>query len=161
MAFDAFLKLEGIEGESQDSKHKGEIEIESFSFGEANYQRAASGGGAGAGKVSMQDFHFTIKTSKASPKLFLSCATGKHHVDGLLTLRKAGGDQLEYMKIKLSDILISSYELGGVPAGDDVPMDQVSINFSKIEYSYSTQKADGSLDSPVVVVFDRKTNTGG
>ena len=31
---DYFLKIEGVESESTDAKHKGEIELESFSWGE-------------------------------------------------------------------------------------------------------------------------------
>ena len=86
---DYFLKLDGIPGESVDSKHKDEIDIMSFSFGETQ-TGTALGGGGGAGKVQMQDFHFTMRTSKASPKLFLACASGEHIKDGILVGRRAG-----------------------------------------------------------------------
>src|SRR5258708_6839256 len=100
-AVDFFLKVDGVDGESSDSKHKGWIDIESWSFSEAQTGTHSGGGGGGAGKVAMQDFTFTTKVSKASPKLFLSCATGEHHKNALLTCRKAGKDQQEYLKIKL------------------------------------------------------------
>ena len=89
-AVDYFLKIDGIPGESTDSKHKNEIDIESWSWGEANSGSHAYGGGGGAGKVSVQDFNFTMHVNKASPKLFLACATGQHIKEALLTCRKAG-----------------------------------------------------------------------
>ena len=67
---DFFLKIDGIEGESTDGKHKGEIDLLSWSWGETQSGAHAAGGGGGAGKVSMQDFHFTMTVNKATPKLF-------------------------------------------------------------------------------------------
>ena len=78
MATDYFLKIDGIEGESQDSKHKNEIHLESWSWGEQQMGTHSAGGGGGAGKVSMNDFSFAMKVNKASPKLLLSCASGAH-----------------------------------------------------------------------------------
>src|SRR5712692_175734 len=102
---DYFLKIEGTEGESADHKDKNEIHLESWSFGASQSGTMAFGGGGGAGKVSMQDFHFVMKVNKASPKLFLACATGEHIKKGVLTCRKAGKEQQEFLKITLSDLL--------------------------------------------------------
>jgi type VI secretion system secreted protein Hcp len=156
-AVDYFLKVESIDGESTDDKHKNEIDVESWSWGESNQGTHAGGGGGGAGKVSMQDFHFTMKVNKATPKLMLACATGQHIKKAVLTCRKAGGDQQEYMIITFSDLLVSSYQTGG-SAGDVVPTDQVSMNFSKIEFEYKPQKPDGSLDAPIKAGYDLKLN---
>lgn len=158
-AVDYFLKIDAIPGESTDAKHKNEIDIESWSWGETNSGTHAGGGGGGAGKVSMNDFHFTMRVNKASPKLMLACATGQHIKEAQLICRKAGKEQQEYMKIKFSDLLVSSFQTGG-SAGDVVPVDQISLNFSKIEYSYAAQKPDGSLDSPVVHHYNLKENKG-
>src|SRR6478609_2866958 len=103
MAFDAFLKLDGIDGESTDDKHKNEIEVLSYSWGLTQSSSGDSGGGGGAGKATFQDLHFVSHLSKASPMLFLKCATGQHIKEGLITVRKAGGGQLEYLKITLTD----------------------------------------------------------
>jgi len=159
-AVDYFLKIDGIPGESTDSKHKNEIDLISWSWGQSNSGKHDSGGGGGAGKVAMQDFNFTMRINKASPKLFLACATGQHIKEALLTCRKAGKEQQEYLKIKFSDLLISSYNTGG-SGGDVVPVDQISFNFSKIEKSYAPQKPDGKLDAPVIHHYSVKTNTGG
>ena len=107
----------------------------------------------------MQDFHFTMRVNKASPKLFLACAQGTHIKEALLTCRKAGKEQQEYLKIKFSDLLISTYQTGG-SNGDVVPVDQIAFNFSKIEITYAPQKPDGSLGSPVVHNYDLKLNKG-
>ncbi|MEX2119691.1 MAG: type VI secretion system tube protein Hcp [Pirellulales bacterium] len=156
-AVDYFLKLDGIDGESTDDKHKNEIDVLSWSWGESNMGTHAGGGGGGAGKVQMNDFHFVQKVNKSSPKLFLGCATGQHIKEAKLTCRKAGGDQQEYLVVKFSDLLVSSYQTGG-SQGDVVPTDQISLNFSKIEFEYKAQKPDGSLDSPVKAGYDVKLN---
>lgn len=156
-AVDYFLKIDGIEGESTDDKHKNEIDVESWSWGETNAGTHVGGGGGGAGKVVMQDFHFTMKVNKATPKLMLACATGQHIKDAKLTLRKAGGDQQEYMSYKFYDLLISSYQTGG-SSGDVVPTEQISFNYSKMEMEYRAQKKDGTLDAPVKAGYDLKLN---
>jgi type VI secretion system secreted protein Hcp len=154
---DYFLKLDGIDGESHDDKFKNHIEVLSWSWGETQAGTFAGGGGGGAGKVSMQDFHFVMKANKATPKLMLACANGQHIKEGTLTARKAGGKQEPYMSVKLSDVLVSSYQTGGSD-GDVVPTDQVSLNFSKIEMEYKEQKADGSMASPIHAGWDVKAN---
>ena len=155
---DYFLKIAGVDGESTDGKHKGDIDLESWSFGATQTGAGHSGGGHGAGKVAMQDFHFVMKVNKASPKLFQACATGEHFKDAVLTARKAGKEQQEYLKIKFTDVLVSSYQQGGSGGSSIIPMDQVSINFAKIEIEYKEQKADGSLGGAVKGGYDLKEN---
>lgn len=154
---DYFLKLDGVEGESTDHKHKSEIDVLSWSWGESQSGTMSHGGGGGAGKVSMQDFHYTMRVNKSSPKLFLKCATGEHIKTAIFTARKAGKDQQEYMIVKMTDVLVSSYQMGG-SQGDVIPTDQVSLNFSKIEIEYKEQKADGSLGGAVKAGYDVKAN---
>lgn len=154
---DYFLKIKGIDGESHDAKHKNEIDVESWSWGQTQGGTGHAGGGHGAGKVQMQDFHFVMKASKASPKLFLACASGEHLGEALLTCRKAGKDQQEYLQIKMTDVMVSSYQTGG-SHGDVVPTDQVSFNFAKIEWEYKEQKADGSLGGSTKAGWNAKEN---
>ena len=153
-AVDYFLKLEGIEGESADKTHKGEIQLESWSWGETNAGTHGAGGGGGAGKVSMQDFHFVMKVNKASPKLFLACATGEHIKKAVLTCRKAGGEQQEFLKVNFTDLLVSSYQTGGSGGSDVIPMDQISLNFAKIEVEYKVQNEKGQTTSQVKAGYD-------
>jgi type VI secretion system secreted protein Hcp len=158
MAVDYFLKIEGIEGESEDAKHKSEIDLESFSWGLTQSGSMAYGGGGGAGKASFQDFHFVMKVSKASPKLFLAAASGQHIPKATLTCRRAGTDQQEYLIVTMSDLLVSSFQAGGSGNSDVLPVDQISLNFAKIEVSYAPQDAKGSLGAPVKAGWNLKEN---
>jgi type VI secretion system secreted protein Hcp len=155
---DYFLKIDGIEGESKDSKHKGEIDLTSWSWGQSNTGTFAAGGGGGGGKVSMQDFEFTMPVNKATPKLIKACATGQHIKKAVLTCRKAGKEQQEYLKITFSDLLVSSYQTGGSSGDNVIPEEHVSLNFAKIEYEYREQKQDGSLGGAVKAGYDLKLN---
>ena len=157
MAVDYFLKIDGVPGESVDSKHKGEIQLESFSWGETRPGGGSLGGGAGAGKVQMQDLVVSMVVSKASPKLMLGCATGKHYKDAVLTARKAGKAQQEFLVFKFKDVVVTSYQTGGSAEGD-VPVDQASLGFSTIQMEYKPQKSDGSLDTAVKAGWDLKQN---
>ncbi len=158
MAVDFFLKIEGIDGESSDDKHKGSIDVLSWSWGESNTGSMAVGGGGGSGKVSMQDFSFAMNMNKSSPHLMEACATGKHIKKAVLTCRKAGGTQMEYLKITFDDLLISSYQTGSSGGDAGLPIDQCSFNFSKITQDYVPQKADGSPEGTVSKAYNLKTN---
>jgi type VI secretion system secreted protein Hcp len=155
-AVDYFIKLDGIKGESTDAKHKDELDIESWSWGETLARPAGTGSGRGAGKVSMQDFHFVMRMNKASLALMKACATGEHIKEATLTARKAGKGQQEYLTFKLHDVLVSSYQTGGSEGGGVVPTDQVSLNFAKIEIDYKQQKPDGTLVQGAQFKYDLK-----
>ena len=153
MAIDIFLKIDGIDGESTDDKHKNEIAILSYAWGEA--QPAPAGG---AGKIAMQDFHFSMLVNKASPKLFLACAKGEHFKNAVLAVRRAGASPADFLKWRFTDVLISSYQTAGDVATGALPADHASLNFSKIEVEYSPVKPDGTLGTPVKAGWDSKTN---
>ena len=156
---DYFLKIDGVAGESGDSKHKGEIEIQSFSWGETQTGTAGHGGGGGAGKVVAQDLTISKKMDKSSPVLFISCATGAHFKDAVLTARKAGaGAQQEYLKITMEEVLISNYQVSGADGADNIPNETVSLNFAKLEVVYKTQNADGTLGAEVKQKYDFAQN---
>lgn len=112
MAVDIFLKIEEppIKGEARDDKHKEEIDVLAWSWGLSNSGSAHVGGGAGAGKVNVQDLSITKYIDSGSPELALSTASGRHHKKATLTVRKAGGDNpVEYLKIHMTEVLITSY----------------------------------------------------
>ena len=155
---DYFLKVDGIDGESTDDKHKGEIQLESYSIGETNSSTFSSGGGAGAGKVAMQDFLLVKHIDKASAKLLAACATGEHIKTATLVCRKAGGDQQEFLTIVMSPVLVTSWQQGGSAGSDIVPTEQVALGFGKIEFKYKEQKPDGSLGGEVIGGWDVTTN---
>jgi type VI secretion system secreted protein Hcp len=156
MASDIFLKLDGIKGESKDSKHGGEIDIDSFSFGIHQTGAMAVGGGGGAGKASFADLSVVKSADLSSPLLMMACAEGKHIASGLLTVRKAGGQQEEFYKIKLTDILISSVTNTGAEGGN--PQENLSLNYAKIQFDYKEQTEKGTLSGNANFGWDLKKN---
>jgi type VI secretion system secreted protein Hcp len=154
VAADYFLKLDPkVEGESADSKHKGEIELESYSWGVHNASSALQGGGAGAGKSVPMDFTFTKKNDKSSPRLAQAVAMGDHFKTAIVTVRKAGGQQQEYLVFTLNDVFISSFQTSGSGNGA-LPMESFSLNFSKMVQEYKEQKPDGTLGGSVKLGYD-------
>jgi type VI secretion system secreted protein Hcp len=151
-----YLKIDGIEGESPSVAHKGEIDVQSWSWGLAQTGGAPHGGGGGIGRATFQDMHFTALISTASPKLFLSCATGMHHKAAQLSGER-GGKGIEFLTYKLSDVLVTSVQQADT-AGGSLPVEQFSLGYGKIEVSYRTQKADGSVGPPETAGFDLKNN---
>lgn len=151
-----FLKIDGIEGESSDAKHKGEIEIESFSWGASAPGTAGPGGGAGAGagRVTMEDFTFTTPVTRASPKLFLACAERRRIKTALLTVRRSGSQQHDFLKVTMTDVQISGWTQA--TAGAELPMDQVSMNFGKVQIAHIGQRPDGTPGDIVSAGWDSK-----
>jgi len=152
---DMFLKIDGVDGEAQDATHKNEIQLLSWSFGATNAGSASTGLGMGSGRATMQDFHFVMTTQTASSKLFQACATGDHIKSALLTCRKAGGKQQEYLTWKFTDILVSSFQTGG--SGEVLPQDQISFNFTQVDVTYKIQNQDGSLGAAFQAGYNIKT----
>jgi len=143
MAVDIFLKLKGIDGESGDKTHKGEIEVLSWSWGASQSGTMHLGTGGGAGKVNVQDISLVKYVDSASHNLLKHCHTGAHIEEGVLTVRKAGGTPLEYIIFKMKGILVSSISTGG-SMGEDQLTENVSLNFREFEYAYTPQAADGT-----------------
>jgi len=157
-AVDYFLKLDGVPGESKDAKHPAEIDLQSWSWGETQSGTFGAGGGGGAGKVSMQDFHFVMTINKASPLLMQKCASGDHIPKAVLTCRKAGTTQQEFLVVTMTDCIVSSYQTGGSAGSDLVPTDQISLNFAAIEVDYKEQTEKGTLGGKVHGGWDQAKN---
>lgn len=158
MAFDAFLKIDGIPGESTDDKHKDWIEITAYSHGvtQPASATASSNGGASAERVNFADLSVAKLVDKASPKLFEACCQGKHIKEVVIEVCRAGGDKQKFLEIRLEQVLISSYHHN---AGGDFPTESVSFNAGKFKLVYSQQKrADGGLGGNVSGGWDLTQN---
>ncbi len=151
MAFDAFVKIDGIPGESTDDKHKNWIEILSFSHGLTQPASAASATtGRSAERVDVEDFSIVKVLDKATPTLHLACCDGRHIKKVEMELCEAGGDKHPYMKYTLEDVIVSGVRPGGSSEGGDAkPLEEVSLNFGKIRWEYTPLKQDGSPGSPM------------
>ena len=153
MAMDIFIKIGDLKGESIDDKHKDEIQVLAWSWGMSQSGTTHTGTGGGSGKVSVQDLSFTHYIDKVSPNLMLACCNGKHFGEALLTVRKAGEKPLEYLKITLTDLIVTSCTTGG-SGGEDRLTENVSLNFAKFKVEYTPQKKDGTGDAPVTIGWD-------
>ncbi len=159
MASSIFAKIGDIKGESLDSKHKGEVEVLSWSWGVTNAAPIGGGSGGGTGKATFHDFNFTHFIDKASPLLLKACATGQHIKEATITVRKAGKGQQEFLIIKMNDVIITGVNLSG--AGDSATAENVALQFAKVDLEYKPQKADGSLDAGLHFKYDIKRNKEG
>ena len=148
MAVDMFLKIDTVDGESRDSKHSKEIDVLAWSWGMSNSGSAHVGGGAGAGKVNVQDLSVTKYVDSSSPKLMKACADGSHFDEATLTVRKAGGNPVEYIKVKMTEVFVTSVSTGG-SGGEDRLTENVSLNFAKVNVDYTPQDAKGAAGTAI------------
>jgi type VI secretion system secreted protein Hcp len=135
MAFDAFLKIDGIPGESLDDKHRNEIDVVSFHWGITRGNR---------GRAQVQDFTFVHHVDAASPLLFDAVCSGQAFKEAQFTLRKAGEKAIDFLKIRFEEVFITSATPAGTSGGDDLPAEQVTLDFQSVEIEYTIQKPDGS-----------------
>ena len=164
MAYDAFIKIDGVPGESTDDKHKDWIEILSYHWGVSQGSAGArsTGGAASTGRTDHSDFSIVHVLDKASPKLFLSCCKGEHIKNIVVECCRATGDKQKYMEYKLSDVLVSSVRPGGASqGGESLPLEEVSFNYGKIELKYTvTNHKTGKPEGDVPASWDLTTNKG-
>ena len=146
MSSDSHIKFDGVEGESTHKDHKGEIEVLSWSWN-VSQSVALAGGGSGRGKANPGDMSFTHHYDKASPVLAKHCASGKHFKDAVLTARKAGEGQKDFLKITLKEVFITSVQPSGSSGGDIV--EAVACSYKDIEFEYKPQDDKGGLGGAV------------
>jgi len=144
MPADMFIKIDDIKGESSDDKHKDEIEVLSWNWGVTQSGTMHQGTGGGAGKANVQDLTFTKLVDKSTPNLVRFACNGKHLGTAVLTVRKAAGDSpLEYVKITLTNVIVTSVNLGGT--GGVLLSETVSLNFAQVKLEYTPQKTKGGV----------------
>ncbi len=157
MAVDMFLDLKGVPGEAQDAAHKNQIDVLAWSMGYSQSGTTHMGAGGGGGKVNVQDMSITKYIDSATHLLIQRCCDGKHITEGTLYVRKAGGTPLEYYKIKMTDIMVTSHSAGG-SGGEDRLTENVTLNFAIVDTTYVPQKEDGSGDADKLAGWDIAEN---
>lgn len=158
MAQDIFLKINGIDGESQDSSHKNEIEVLAWEWSVEQLSTMHAGSGGGAGKATVSDLSFEHFIDRASPNLMKYCLTGKHINEAVLVVRKAGGNPLEYLKLTMSDVLVTKVAPQGSVDDEMRTREKVALSFSKIKQEYVVQNAQGGSGGAVTAGYDIKGN---
>lgn len=163
MAFDAFLKIDGIPGESKDASHTDWIEVLSYSH-HLSQPQSMSPGNAGGGPSERCDHGvFTIvkPLDQATPKLAEACCDGRHIPTVTLALNRAGGDKVEYMNYKLSEVVVCAVRPMGATKGQEtLPLEEISLSYGKIEWTYNKQRrSDGTGGGVVATGWDVSRNT--
>jgi type VI secretion system secreted protein Hcp len=162
MAFDAFLKIDGVDGESTRKGFEKQTEIQSFSWGATNPATMSSAsGGAGGGKATLTSFSVTKKTDKASPLLFQACLEGTHYAKASVTLNKAAGKSaVDFLKYEFEKVYVENVQQSGASGGDDAAQEIVSFVFAKVTMTYTPQNPDGTKGSPMVASWDLTAVSG-
>jgi type VI secretion system secreted protein Hcp len=155
MAVDMFLKCGDIKGESVSSGHEGEKDVLSFSWGVSQSGTTHTGTGGGAGQTKVQDLSVTKFVDLATPGLMLACCNGKHIPEVVLTARRAGNKPLDFLKITMTNCIISSVGIGEV---EDRFTENVSINFAKVKTDYDAPAASGGKGAHSSMEFDIAKN---
>jgi len=156
--FNAFLKIDGVESEATQKGFEKQIRLDSFNMGASNPVDMSAGGGRGAGQVSLSTFNVTKMTDKSSPVLFQACCLGKHFKNAVITICKAGGEQLPYLTYKFDTVYIADISWGG-GGGEDTPSESLSLAYTRVEMTYKEQKADGTLANPIKAAYDISLGT--
>jgi type VI secretion system secreted protein Hcp len=157
MAQDIFLKINGIDGESMDADHKNEIEVLNWQWQILQESNMHMGSGGGSGKATVKDLTFTHYVDRSSPNLMKFCLTGKHIPESKLVVRKAGGSPLEYLKITMTDVVITNVRPEGSSSAERVK-EQVSMSFAKVKQEYTMQNQQGGSGGAVTAGYDMKLN---
>jgi len=157
MTVDMFLKIEGVTGESADDKHPGEIDVLAFSWGmsQSGSMHVATGGGSG--KVAVQDLSVTKWLDKASNVLAAKCCSGKHFTKATLVARKAGDTPVEYYKVTMEEVIVTSVSTGA-SQGEEMQTETVSLNFAKFKVEYTPQKGTGAKGAGNELGWDIQKN---
>jgi type VI secretion system secreted protein Hcp len=159
-----FLQIDGVPGESTQELHRDWIDIEAFNWGEAMASLTATVSGRSSGKLNMTDFHFSMKTNKASPVLFLDCAIGKYipiiRLDVCIPFGAENQGPLVYLRFNFTQATITSYNIGGSTPMDRT-VDEFSIAFSKITMTYIQIGEDGSIIGVINAYYDVAAAKGG
>lgn len=153
MSLAIFLQLDGVDGESTDDRHRNQIDLLSYSWGETQLV-IHSGGGGGASKVQVQELHCALHTCKATPALFLGVANGRHFRRAVLTVQRGGQTPVAFLQWALGDVTLSAFETAAEHGSTSAPIDQLSLHFNTIEIAYRQQRADGSLETAIQVGWD-------
>lgn len=155
MAVDYFLKLNGIQGESQDTNPKDEIQIMTWSWGASNTSSVAGTGGSGAGKVDLSDFNVTTFFDKSTPKLFKTIAVGTHIQNGTMNAIKSGANNKPYLKVDFTEMFVTGLQMS---ASSEIPSVNISFTYNTIKVDYSVQDENGNVKSTGPIQYSTKEN---
>ena len=154
MASEVYLTVDGVEGEATAAGFEGQIVLDSFQLGANNPTSIGAGGGAGSGKVTLSNFTVSKRTDASSVPLFLACCSGTHFANAEVTIRRAGGEQIEFLKYTFDTLFVEDISWSG-GTGDEGPMETLSLAYGSVEMTYTPQNADGTAGAAIVGGWDQ------
>lgn len=160
MAYSIYLRIDGIPGESTARGHENEMVISSYNWGlQDAISAGGTGGGAVASKVKFSGLNVIKRVDKASPKLMLACATGRHIPGAALSFVRKNGQQ--FLLYEFADVQLPAVQDQGAAQGEATPTEAISLTFGGVRVTYRPENADGSLGTPEVFQWDVKSGTAG
>ena len=156
--FTGYLKVEGVDGESQRADHEGEIDCFGVRFQAQQMSSASMGSGRTRGRATLSDFTFNKWLDAASPYLMLACAKGTSFPEIVFTARKDSGDAyLDYLIVTLKKCIVSGYKMAtSTSEGGSLDMvaEEVSISYEHVTFKYVVQADDHSAGAEHEVEYD-------
>lgn len=107
------------------------------------------------GKTQHGDFVITKKFEISSPKINYYCSMGKEFAQVTISCFQADGGEDNFMlfcEYTLDNAIISDYSVAG--GSNDIPVEQFSLNYSKIKWLYKKQKVDNEQEGQIAYEFD-------
>jgi len=155
MAIDTHIKFDGVDGEATHKDHKGEVQVLAWSWSLSNATAVTAGGGSGKGKAEPGEVSFMHSYDKASPILAKKCAQGAHFKEVIMTSRKAGEGQKDFLKVTMKEVYITSVQPSGSSGGDI--SENVTMSYGSIDFAYKAQDEKGALTGEVKFGWNVKT----
>lgn len=149
-AADIFLLLDGIAGESLSARHAGWIEVQSFSEG---VQRPNPNERPQFGPLSI-----VKRIDRSSPRLALHAIEGKRLSMGTLEVLRSGETAIRFLQVKMTNVAVTSFQQSAATA--QVPMDQLSLDFRTIQWTYTEIDATGRPVRDITCSWSRDTGIG-
>jgi len=143
MAFDAFLKLDQVKGESPEKGYQDQIKLQHYSWGLR--QPAGGVGHNPSGRAEFDSLTFTKPLDVASPDLAFHCASGTTLKTALLTVCSATGDRQPLFEVSMESCWIGNVVQGASP-GDQIPVEQIQLHFGKIKWTYHKRNKDNKAE---------------
>ena len=156
-AFDNYLKIDGIDGESTEVRHRNWIDIDGWSWGVTNAGSSSGGGGGGSGKAAFSDFSWSQHVDASVVDLFLGVATGKHYKDATLDVTAGGAKGNDsFFQMIFSDVTLSSLQSSG---SESQLRATASLGYTAVKLRYRPQDAKGGFLPWIEGSFSLKDNT--
>jgi len=156
---DMFLKLDGVEGESEDPKHPGEIQLVGFQETVTSPRDVATG--QASGKRRWAHLSLRAKADKSTAMLFKKLCTNEKIPNALLRCYKAGGTEpVIYLTIALSDVYVAKVQVGELEsnAGEVIPTCDFDLSFGRIVITSGKQTEKGGGSGTIVAADDLMAN---